>query len=324
MIAPPFALTPRSGEPFDLWLAASAVRLGVEAAEMAESLGLPGADRDGASADQARSALPEQAVSALSFAPEHRTDPGILRAWRPGAVTRFCPDHLAGGSVMDPDWSAPMTFFCLVHDRLLASGCPSCHHPVPNPDPRFAARRPAACGHDLSALPADPVGYPATTRSAQLLINILTGQLRDPALTPAGRRRAAEDLADLTVIAFHLAIPAGRPKAWNRQIDPAMLDAATLTEAVRFLTATPSPGVEDPIKALLARHERRKLSVVPMSWRKASPRLRHRIAVANDGIAVPAERLRWASTLDAPYNHTGPAHPAPGRIARLPDQLWPA
>jgi hypothetical protein len=340
----PFTLAPLDGEPFGLWLHAYAARLAMSPGHLAETLGMPArqghetgaAMRDGPSAAQlaaicASAGLALPAVTAM-LAAGASPPPALMLAWAPQRTTRFCPVCLAEApGEMPAAWSLPVTFFCLRHGRLLASRCPHCGRPPASrslPSRAGHCGGPHGCGGQLgTAGPPRHDGIPAVRQAQETISGLLAG-LRDPAGTAAGRHHALSRLADITLIAYHLAADSLPQRQPGQAFTPGLLDAGVLTTAFTLLTARPDPSGQDRLSSLVAGiPPGAVLPAVPSSWRPASPALAARIARARDPWLRPADRLRHATTLPVPRTPAPRPHGAPdlaaARAARLPDQLWP-
>jgi hypothetical protein len=337
----PFTLIPLDGEPFGLWLHAYAARLALSPGHLAEALGIPGrqdhqAAPAGPSAAQldaicAATGLAPPAVTAMLAAGPSPPRPLIL-AWAPQPATRFCPACLTEDpGRMPAAWSLPVTFFCLRHERLLASRCPHCDRPPasrPLPSQAGQCAGPGGCGAPLgTASPPRHDGAPAA-RQAQQAINGFLAGLRDPTGTADSRRHALGQLTDITLTAYHLADD-GRPQRQpGQEFAPGLLDADVLTAAFTLLTARLDPSGHDPLASLVAGIPPDTVPLaIPSSWRPASLALGSRIARARDPWLRPADRLRHATTLRVPRlpapRPPGAPDRAAARAARLPDQLWP-
>ena len=278
----------------------------------------------------AATGLAPPAVTAMLAAGPSPPRPLIL-AWAPQPATRFCPACLAEDpGRMPAAWSLPVTFFCLRHGRLLASRCPHCDGPPasrPLPSQAGHCGGPGGCGAPLTASPPRHGGTSAA-RQAQQAINGFLAGLRDPAGTPASRRRALGQLTDITLTAYHLAGDGSPQRRPGQGFAPAMLDAGALTTAFTLLTARPDPSGQDPLASLVTGIPPGTVPpAIPSSWRPANPALAARITRARDPWLRAADRLRHATTLPVPRT---PAPCPPGtpdlaaaRAARLPDQLWP-
>lgn len=361
----PFTLTPLPGESFDSWLETYAARLQASTAELATALGLPNVHLR-TSTRLLLAQLPAEHLTALAgstgLSPAtlagmfHRPGPqpvadrpaavSIHRTWSPTLGTRFCPTCLAGNGGRFPlAWRLPWTFLCLNHNQPLADTCPRCTRPPriqlrinPRPSDRNRCGGPAAprrarlvaCDADLTTAAPPAVGNLPAARRAQLFINHLLAQAGDPDTPIAQRRNAIDALTDLTVIAFHLAGPDAHSST-PRRIQPHMLRADTLTDAVDVLTAGEPDSDVDPLAALVRRHATGPSTrAVPASWRPASPALAARITHRRDTAMTAIQRLRYTSTLPTPTppqpqpqpGPASPVDPAVGRAARLPNQIW--
>ena len=143
----PFTLAPLPGESFDSWLEAYAARLRSSTGELAAAVGLPihhlrtqigvlltrGLPTSHLTPAATAAGLPISALAAMFHHPgpapaaqRPSTARAFRNAWAPAAGTRFCPACLAGnqGRYLLA-WRLPWTFYCLTHDQLLASICPT-------------------------------------------------------------------------------------------------------------------------------------------------------------------------------------------------------
>lgn len=335
----PFILTPLAGEPFGLWWHTYAARLGVTRTELAHTIGIPagvsaGPGPEHAAAIAAATGLPAAEIAGLFTSrrpcpPEH-----VLRVWAPQPLSRFCPACLAGGTPLRPEWSLPVTFYCLIHHRPLAETCSACGQPPPSRiAPGDVTADPASCltcGHDLTLAGHHPVSAPktaptttaTTTAGAQEFLNLLLARLRDPEATAADREQAQDDLTDLTLIALHLA---QTDVARRRRFSDHMPTPAAFRHAVGLFTPPGPRARRDRLVSVVERcFAGPRTRAIPFSWRAASPALTTRIARGRDTALTPIERLRYATTLPTatppPRRSTDVAL---ARAARLPDQLWP-
>lgn len=324
----PFTLAPLDAEPFGLWWHAYAVAFGVTRTELAQAVGIP-TDRPPGPEDHAAisaaTGLSTTTVSRMFTTvrpcpPEH-----VLRVWRSRQSSRFCPACLTEGSPLQPAWSLPLTFHCLIHGAPLAECCPACGQPPPSlMAPARITHSPTFCpfcGHDLTTHQLRPDDK--ATAAAQTLINTTLVRIRHPAHTAIDRERAQDDLTDLTLIALHLTQD---DITQRRGFSHRMPDAAAFTTAVDLLVVAPDTAAgQDRLADLVARgHRGTRSGAIPFSWRAASPTLITRIARGRDAALTPIERIRHATTLPTitprPRQVTDPATT---RADQLPDQLWP-
>jgi hypothetical protein len=354
----PFTLSPLPGESFDSWFEAYAARLQLSTGDLADALGLPGEYLSITIGSLLSGGVKPAHLQRISIATGlsttslhelfHRPGPtptagkpvvarAMRIAWAAAASTRYCRTCLAdNGGRFTLAWRLPWTFFCLRHNEVLAPACPQCHQP-PRARLISAARRPeptrccspkpgrtrrtsTPCGADLTSTVAVSPIDAGDARRAQLFIN---DKLAHAGAGPDGAHgcEAIEALTDLTVIAHNLANPG---RIGTRRVRAGMLNASTLTTAVRLLT---NPHHVDELAALARRqaHPSRRTSAVPESWRPASAALTARIAHGRDADLSATERIRYATTLRTPSpNPRAAVDPAIGRARWIPDQIWSA
>lgn len=338
----PFTLTPLDGEPFEVWLHAYAARLTMRASQLADLLGLPARPLSGQATQPparqlaaigAATGLAHPQVAAM-FTAGPAPSPPLLRSWMPQPVTRFCPSCLAEDPGQIPaSWCLPVTFFCLRHSQALASQCPDCGRkpatrqpgPAPPRHPRPGPSRCAAGGGCMGTVTPPACADIPAARRAQEAISGFLAQVRDPASSAGHRRQALAGLADLAIIAFHLAT--GRPPR-EHELTPGLLDARTLTAAFTLLPGQHGGQDPGPLASLVTPATPGTVPpAIPATWRQASPALRTWVARARDPWLSPADRLRHATILATPRmpapNQPGSPDPAVTRAARLPDQIWP-
>lgn len=352
----PFTLTPLPGEAFEVWAYAYAARLRLSIRELLTTLGLPrpihgrwqrpALTEEAIARIGAATGLDTAAVAGMFRTTGQTPTVAMLTAWAPQPASRFCPACLADPDTgWSPDWRLRLRFFCLRHRAPLAEFCPECGArphgsrlrprawPGAPPDPAGFATAPLAaaatvcrCDYDLTQAAAPHCPNPDGWAAAQQFIVRLLSEVRDPAGSIGSRQGALDGLADLTLIAAHLATLHGR----SRQPEPAitMLRGDTLTEAAALL----HQGGEgaDGLIGLVANYETgRTAKAIPHTWNRASPALRTRIsrARAQAGSLTPLDRMRYATSLPAPRllppRAPGRADPAIRRADLVPDQLWP-
>jgi hypothetical protein len=357
----PFTLTPHLGESFDSWLETYAARLQVSISDLGAAFGLPALAAGAAIRVLLTGAVTDAHRNRISYATGvdlsvldgmfHRpgtssrpiadtpSNMAVRHAFVPTTGSRFCPDCLADNGDRFPlAWRLSWSFFCLHHDRLLASTCPECHRP---PRVRLAIsnlRQPGrcrtrlrrdgpgqpvtSCGADLTATPPGPI-EPTRARAAQLIINDQLQLINGHDADSVEHQRAADNLTDLSAITWHLS--RCRVTAGASGDHPDTVRANAFISAVDLLGAVDTHP--DPLTGLVHRPgSAARLPAVPHSWRMASPNLRARIAHRRDDRLSSTERLRHATTLRAPAPppRPGSVDPARSRADHLPDQLWPS
>ncbi|MFD8500983.1 TniQ family protein [Amycolatopsis sp. NPDC059657] len=321
----PFTLAPLPAEPFGLWWHTYAIRLGVTRADLADAAGLPAGTQPGpehasliaAAAGLTAGEVSEMFTGTRPCPPEH-----VLRVWTPQPTSRFCPVCLGEGGRWQPGWAIPLMFHCLPHNTPLATRCPACGHPQARPAAPAESgpsRLLCSCGRTLAVGPRHRGDSGGAAMAAQRLIVTALTRLRHPGLTSQEREQAQNDLTDLTLIALHLHHGTVSKRGFAAEIPT----AAALIKAVTLFTS--HSRHRDQVPDLVTRCFRGPRShAIPSSWRAASPTLITRIARGRHPRLTPIERIRYATTLPAPTPRPRQAlDPAPGRAARLPDQLWP-
>jgi rRNA maturation protein Nop10 len=317
----PFTLIPLPGEPFGLWWHTYACVLGVTRTDLADAVGIP-ADQspspEHAPAIAEAAGLPADDVAGLFASTRPHPAEHILRAWAARPSSRWCPDCLTTGTPWDPTWRLPVTFYCLIHDRLLTEACPACGEPATWRATLTPAHACHGCGHDLTT--ADPPATDPAARCAQQRITTMLATLHDPAATPDQRGQAQDQLNDLTLIAWHQT-PGRIPRADN------LPGATAFTSAVGRLDdhhptndpATDTADGTDPLTELVARRGAHQSGhAVPLSWRAASPALATRITHAREHLLTPIERLRSATTQPTPPPGQQSDEPAANPCPTLP------
>lgn len=264
--------------------------------------------------------------------------------WRVVPGSRHCPGCLSDtGGRWQLAWRLPWVFACTTHHCLLADTCPGCHRrprsrlpalttvatptrcqqPVPRSDLRRAAGQ-RTCGAELAASTAHQLTVDDTALGAQRTLNELL--LEHPAQAISlGVPVSVKDLfVDLAVIARH-ALPARDPSGDDGPLTAGQT-AQAVTAAIDVIGAATLDEAASRLALLLPdrpiRRSGANYSVLPATWRTASPRLQQAVLKARHPYLRPADQLRFATSLPRPSQRVM-GDRSNGRHHKVPQAFWP-